>query len=215
MECVCPLPAALPTIPKPGCKQNFGQIQRVLFQRAGFVFDAAADPTPNPIDVLSSWTPLFAAVGDTKVVSSPLLANFIIPSPEPITEGGGDNTTIDGIEIVLGAGAITATGSLEEIPGSIVKKLKELMCETDLVAYFINHNGSIIANRVNPDSVGPDDEQYTGFPISSLFVPDLASNGLNTRDKAEAFRFSLTYGWRDNAELIKPAFNAKTSLWPA
>jgi hypothetical protein len=207
MEVICPLPAALTTVEKLSCRENFGQIQRVILQRSGFTFSA---PTSD-IKLLASWTPLFAAVADTKIVSTPMLENFIIPKPEAQTEGGGDNTTIDGVEIVLGAGAITAVGQIAEAPGSIIKSLKALMVEPDLVAYFINQWGQIIGKALDP--LAPADE-VTGFPIQALFVSDAGSEGLNTRDKAD-FRFALAYGWRDDAVVIKPSFNAKTALWPA
>jgi hypothetical protein len=202
MDCTCPKPAALTTVAKVTCKENLGQIQRWIFQRAGFTFDADA-----LITALASWTPLFAAVGDTKIVSTPLIENFVIPRAEAITEGGGDNTTIDGKEIVLGAGAITATGVIAEAPESVIEALKELMCETDLVAYGINQYGRIIAKEVAED-------EYTGIPISSLFVSDSDSKGLNTRDQAD-IRFALDYGWRAGVKIITPNFNAKTALWPA
>jgi hypothetical protein len=207
MDCTCPKPAALTTIAKVLCKENFGQIQRLLFQRRGFQFDAAADPV-RPITALASWTPLFAAVGDTKVVSSPMIENFVIPRAEAITEGGGDNTTIDGKEIVLGAGAITPTGIIAEAPSSVIEAIKELMCETDLVFYFINQYGKIGAKKIETGV-------YEGIPLSSLFVSDADNKGLNTRDQAD-LRFALDYGWRAGVELITPAdFNAKTDLWPA
>jgi hypothetical protein len=216
--CDCPGAPALTTILRPTCKQNLGQLQRFLFQRPGFVFDAnAVDPAePNPIALLASWTPLFAANDDTKVVSSPYVENFVIPRAERITEGGGDNTTIDGREIHLGWGAISALGQVAEVPGNIIKSIKKLMCEADLVVYPINQYGQIIGiDAVGLPESGAPSGSVAGIPISSFFVSDLDNNGINTRDKGD-FGFSLDFGWRDDLVMIKPTdFNAKTALWPA
>lgn len=211
--CACPQETALTTIIKKLCKENFGQLQRFIWQRAGWVFDAGA-VAPKPIGVLSSWTPLFAAAGDTKVVSTPYIENFVIPRTEAISEGGGDNTTIDGIPIVLGGNAVTAIGQIAETPSAIIKQVRKLMCEPDLVWYSINNAGAIIAKDLNPEETDPDAKQYTGVNAQSLFVSDSDNNGLNTRDKAD-FSYGLGYGWRDDVVVIQPAFNAKTQLWPA
>lgn len=209
MDCLCPRPAALKTVERVTCKENIGQVVRFEFQRAGHKFDANAG-TPNPIGLLASWTPLFVAVGNTKVVASPLVENVVIPQPEAITEGGGDNSTIDGVEIVNGAGAITVTATLAEVPGRILAQLKDLQCEPDLVVYMVNGAGNIIANEL--DFAANPGDVYGGFPIQSLFVSDAGNEGLNTRDKA-TLRFALAYGWRDNIAIIKPTdFNARTQL---
>jgi hypothetical protein len=208
MDCVCPKPTALTTVERVTCRESLGQIQRFIFQRPGFHFDADADPTKD-ITLLASWTPLWVAAGDTKIVSTPLLENVIIPKPEKISEGGGDNTTIDGREIVLGAGAITATGSLAEVPGKIIKQLKALMCE-ELVAFGVNQFGKIIG--IANDLATPADD-VIGIPVYTLWVSDAGNDGLNTRDKAD-ISFALDYGWRDDLVIVTPAFNAKTQLLP-
>lgn len=209
--CACPAPAALTTILKLTCKESLGQIQRFLIQRAGHVFDG----TVNAITAIASWTPLFAAADSTKVVSTPYVENVVIPRTEAATEGGGDNTTIDGIEIIVGANAVRMLGQIAETPSAILKQLRKLMCEPDLVWYGINQFGAIIAKDLTPAEALPADKQYTGLPLQSLFVSDSDNNGLNTRDKAD-FSFGLPYGWRDDIAVITPAdFNAKTALWPA
>jgi hypothetical protein len=206
MDCACPKPAALTTVDKVTCKESFGQIQRVILQRAGYTFDAPG----TDIKLLATWTALFAAVADTKVISTPYLENFIIPRPEPIKEGGGDNTTIDGMEIIMGAGPVTVTADISECPASVIAQLKAVICEVGpLAAIFINQYGKIICNQV---TVG---DKWNGFPIYSPFVTDADNQGLNKRDKA-LFTFSMAYGWRDAAVILTPTdFNAKTALWPA
>lgn len=205
MNFVCPKPAALTTIDKVTCPENYGQIQRLVFQRAGYTFDAPA----TDILLLASWTPLIAAVDGTKVVSTPFIEGFTIGQSEPITTGGGDNSTVDGVEIIEGSGPITAGGTFRGVPASIIAKLRLLMGEAinpgDLVMYMINQYGKIICTEV---AVG---DKYTGIPLVSLFVPNAGNEGLNTRD-ASNFRFSLVDGWRDSCVILTPGFNAKTAL---
>lgn len=208
--CACPAPASLTTILKLTCKENLGQIQRFLFQRAGFVFDTEADPVTD-IMLLASWTPLFAAVNATKVVSTPYVENFVIPRTEAVTEGGGDNSTLDGVEIIVGANAVRGIGQIAETPSNIIMQVRKLMCEPDLVVFMLNQWGQIIGRNQLPGTPG---QEVIGIPVRSLFTSDSDNNGLNTRDKAD-FSFGLEYGWRDNLAVITPAFNAKTLLWPA
>jgi hypothetical protein len=213
--CVCPAPAALTAILRLLCKENFLQLQRFIIQRAGYIFDGDTETSPNPITALSSWTPLFAASADTKVVSTPYVENVVIPRTEAATEGGGDNTTIDGIEIIVGANAVRMTGQIAETPSSILKAVRKLMCEPNLVWYGINSAGQIIAKDLDTTIVAAQSAKiYGGLPLQSPFVSDADSNGLNTRDKAD-FSFGLPYGWRDDVAIITPAFDAKVSLWPA
>jgi hypothetical protein len=205
MNCVCPKPAALTTVAKVTCKENLYQIQRVIIQRAGFQFDAPA----TDIKLLASWTPLFIAADDTKVISTPYIEGLVIPTSEPVTEGGGDNSTIDGREIVLGGGPITVTGMIAEAPASVIEALQKIACEVDLVGYFINQYGNIICREVTAG------DKYEGIPIYSPFISDAGNEGLNTRDKA-TIRFALDYGWRTKLAILTPTdFNAKTALWPA
>ncbi len=209
MEIICPRPAALPTVNKVSCPENLGQIQRFLFQRAGFVFDSTGS---TDIKLLASWTPLFIATGDTKVVSTPVMANVVIPRGEAKVEGGGDNTTIDGVELVVGVGPITLTGDLISVPAKVIKQLKSLFGEENLVVYMINQYGEIIAHDNDPAATGT---LVTGLQISGrVFASDAGNEGLNTLDKA-TLRFSFAEGWRDQLVKVKGTdFNAKTGLFP-
>lgn len=210
--CVCPAPASLSDVLRATCKENLGQIQRFIFQRQDAAENHFTVTTGfGLINVLANWTPLWIASDNTKVVSSPYVEGFVIPKTEAVTEGGGDNSTLDGIEMVIGANAATAIGQIAETPSKILASLRKLMCEPDLQVYMINQFGQIIGRDLLPNAPGT---SVTGIPIRSFFVSDAGNDGLNTRDKAD-IRFGLEYGWRDNLAIVKPsAFNAKTQLWP-
>lgn len=214
MEIICPKPTAIPTVNKVTCPINLGQIQRFIFQRAGFIFDSAA-MTPNDIKLLASWTPLFTATDDTKVISTPRMAGVVIPRGEAKTEGGGDNSTIDGVELVVGTGPITLTGDLISVPAKIRKQLKEaLNSEEDLAVYMINQYGQIICWNNDPANTAV--TSFSGLQISGrVYVSDPGNEGLNTLDKS-TLRFSFAEGWADQLAMVKGTdFNAKTALFPA
>lgn len=208
MDCLCPRPAALTTVNRVTCPENLGQIQRIAIRRA--VSAAAFDAATNDIETLASWTALLEAADDTKIVITPYLENFIIPQAEPITRGGGDNTTVDGVQKVLGAGAITATGNLVGVPVEIIEQLRELMCEPELEVFLFNQYGRIICRNADPEAA-PGAEKYRGIPIQSFFVPFPGNNGLNTEDES-ILRFSFAEDWAKNRVIITPDFNLKTAL---
>ena len=140
-SCVCPLPAEIGDIAAFTCGENLGQIQKIVFQRRQAV---APFPTQdNAIGgaaVLASWTPLLAAADATKVQVTPFFENLVIPAVEAITEGGDDNTTLDGTPVVVGATTIAVTGNFRSLPAAILAQLKVYACEGDLSAYFINES---------------------------------------------------------------------------
>jgi len=212
MELVCPKPTALTTVIRATCPESLGQIQRIIFQRSGFKFDANAG-TPNPITALASWTPLLTATDDTKIVITPNMVNIVVPQAEAITVGGGDNSTIDGAEEVVGAGAITVTADLTNIPVKIITQLRKLQeSELDLVVYMINQYGQIICRELDP--VTNPGDVYGGIPIvpATLYIPYPGNNGYATKDTA-TMRFGFAEDWAKDRALVKGAdFNARTQL---
>lgn len=210
MDCVCPRPAAIATVLRVTCTENIGQVQRAAFQRGGFEFDANADPVTT-ITLLASWTPLLTAVNSTKLVITPYLENFVIPQAEAITRGGNDNTTLNGVEQVVGYGGITVTANLTGVPVSIIDALRDLMCEPDIVVYLFNQYGKIVCRELDPDD-NPGDV-YGGIPIepNTLGVPYPGNNGFATLDEA-TMRFGLSADWAQNRAIIEPDFNLKTDL---
>lgn len=211
MDCICPRPAALKTVNRVTCPENLGQIQRLMFQRSGYVFDSEADPTTD-ITLLASWTPLLTAAAGTKVVITPYIDNLVIPQAEAITRGGNDNTTLNGVEQILGYGGITATGMFTSVPVAIIEQLRDLMCEPDLVVYMINQYGRIVCQSVvQPVPAAP--TQFTGIPIQpqtfGVSYPD--AKGFATLDEA-GLRFGLSEDWAKGRVVITPAFNIKTQL---
>ena len=147
-NCPCPPKATLTQIPGVVCADDFGQLQKVAFQR---IKDGAGTfnefSSPSGIDLLASWVTKIAAANGTRIVLSPYIQAPATEPGEAITFGGG-NDTPDGIEIPVGTNPTTFTGVLRSLPQSVVKAIKELACEAatgNLGVFLFDNKGQIKA----------------------------------------------------------------------
>lgn len=201
--CQCPAGASIPSVPNANCPQDFGQIQKIIFQR---IFTSGTNKntmTKANAVTLATWTALFSADDGTKVIITPYVEAPTADGGDAITFGGG-NDTIGGVTKVIGTNPTNMTFALRQIVQSIAKGLKALMCELNLGVYFINGDGQIMGKEVSKDNFGP-------IPIQTLFVGDLKLNGLETPDE-NALSFSLPANWSDDVAIITPEFNPLTDL---
>lgn len=205
MDCTCPKPTALTDIPAFDCGVNLNQIQRLAFQRGGNLFDSGGTPATDILE-LADWQTLLAANDDTKIIVTPLIgANPIIEAGEAITNGGGDNSTLNGVEQVVGVNPSLFTCEFQELTPEIEKALKTVICEKDLTVYMFLQSGKIAAVEVTASS------QYRGFGIQSPFLSDRNNAGYGTLD-THSFRFSLKAGWSEDLVVLTPNFNPLTEL---
>jgi hypothetical protein len=206
--CACPPSTALTAIPANDCGLNIGQIQKLLFQRK----QATASPTiPVIADAaeLATWTALKALTTNAKVVVSPFCEEVVIPPGTFITEGGDDNTTLNGTQLIVGAGQIPVTGKFRSLAVAVIRALKKLNCEhfAGLTVGFVNQDGDIFGI-----STGDATTDFRFIPIYSFGVTDAGAEGLNTHDKSN-FQFGLKYGWRDRLVKVTPTdFDALVDL---
>ena len=118
----CPLSAAVTSVPETSCPVAFDQISKIAFQQ----IQSTPSFTTTTVLLKATWTPLLAASDATKVVLTPMLSNLVIPVSEVATEGGGDNTTINGIRNVLGLNSVTVTATLANISDATKQALQGL-----------------------------------------------------------------------------------------
>lgn len=201
INCDCPLPTAIGDITPNTCPENFSQIQKVIFQRRGFVFDGTAG---KDITLLADWQTLQVAADDTKVQVSPFSYNSIITAGEAITNGGGDNTTLNGEVELVGVNPTVFTAEFRSLDSATIAQLQSFNCETGLGVYFVTKDGKIIANE---ESTG----NYTVFPVSSFFVGDKTNNGFATKDM-NAISFNMEACWSAAYSIQDPAFDPLTEL---
>lgn len=168
------------------CRSGFGQIQRMAFQRKfnngqlNFISDA---------DILDSaaWISRMVAENSTKVVLSPLVSNPELSSGA-MRAFGGDNSTLNGVELNMGREAASFSAVLYDEDQSVISKLKKLQCEV-LSVYLIDETGGIAAIRVEGG--------YAGIPVYGFFIGDKDFGGLVEPD-TNLLTFNLMPNWSDN-----------------
>ena len=197
-KCKCPKGASLTEIPVDAdCQTNLEQVQKLLFQRPGYQFDTTAGAGATDPATKADWLALIAAVDDTKVVVTPLIKGEPVITPgEAITNGGGDNSTLNGVEEFNGVNPSVFTGLFKSLASATKRAMVELECE-DLVVYMVNQYNQIIANEIAPGI-------FEGFPVpAGFFLSDRGNNGFGTKDTF-AVRFSLAPRWDNYLAIVEP-----------
>ena len=213
LVCQCPAAAALTTIPKVTCPENFGQIQKVAFQRL-----TKADGTKNSftssasILLLASWTALLAATDGSKIVVSPYI-NAPADSGGDARKTSGGNDDLGGIAEVLGGNPVVFDGQLRSVPQSVIKAMKELQCEANagnLGVFLFDENGNIEAIQD-----GTTNTTYYPIPIRGLFIGSKIHGNFDAKDM-NAIQWEYPDNYSDNLKIVKPTdFNPLTDLAPA
>ena len=204
--CTCPVGTALPAVPNSSCPQDFGQIQKIAFQR---VFTSGTTKnsftTAAAIELLASWTAKLSANDGTKVVVSPYVEAPASDGGDAITFGGG-NDTPGGIVKTIGRNPVTMTFEIRQMIQAVISALKGLSCE-NIGVYLFNGDGQIMA--LKDESVAT---TFYPIPIKNLFVGDLKLNGLDTPD-SNSLSFSFEPNWSDNVAIVTPTdFNPLTDI---
>lgn len=210
ITCQCPLAEALPKIPNASCPVSFGQIQKVAFQRLRKPTGEANEFTAEKaITKKTSWTALLAAEDVTKVVVSPYINSPADSGGDARTTSGG-NDDLGGVATILGSEPIQFTGSLRAIDQSIVKALKELICEANagnLGVFLFDENGNIEAIQDETTKT-----TYRPIPIRSFFVADKVHGNYDAKD-SNAIQWSYQPNYSDNLTIVKPEdFNPLTDF---
>lgn len=216
--CQCPAATAITTIPGVTCPENFGQIQKVAFQRLrqadGTVNEMAGSGTPLAPTIIkkATWTALLAAANGTKIVVSPYI-NAPADSGGDARRSSGGNDDLGGIATVLGGNPVQFDGVLRSVPQSVIKIMKELQCEAaagNLGIFLFDENGKIEALQ---DPAVP--TTYRPIPIHSLFIGSKIHGNFDAKD-SNAISWMYPDNYSDNLAIITPDdFNPLTDLVPA
>lgn len=202
MDCNCPAPTALTDIGLLTCGIDMNQIQRMAFQRIGTTFDG----TLSNILELADWQALMTAVDDTKIVVTPLIGGDpVIEAGEAITNGGGDNSTLNGVEEVEGVNPSAFSCFFKSLPSDVEKAMKALICEKNLRVFYFLQGGKIACQEVTAP-------EYEGFLLSGQpFISDRNNAGFGTKDTVN-MSFSMAEGWSNDLAILSPNFNPLTDL---
>tara|TARA_R110000744_G_scaffold272001_1_gene385051 strand:- start:1098 stop:1712 length:615 start_codon:yes stop_codon:yes gene_type:complete len=201
LTCDCPLSAAISDITAAACGDNFGQIQKVIVQRKGYAFDGTAG---KDITLLADWQTVFAAADATKAQITPFLSSAIIAGGEKITNGGGDNSTLNGEAELVGMNPSAFTSMMKSLTSAQIAELATFNCEKALVVYFVNESGKIICKDLTGGS-------YTGITISSFFAGEKSNNGYATLDE-NPLDFTMKKGWSCDYAIVTPVFDPLEEL---
>lgn len=195
MNCGCPEGAHLPDLSIATCKEDFGQIQKVIIQRqfqsAGLLNSIAeAD-----IKAKTAMAALAAASDGTKIIISPYIQGPETEPGEARTFGGG-NQTLGGVEIVIGTNPTSFTGNIYQEKQSTIATLKKYSCEK-IGVYLIDEHGNIGA--IADDPANP--TKYSPIPIQSFFVGDKNLGGFENPD-GNSISWNFLPNWSDKLVLI-------------
>lgn len=201
----CPPPAHLNGIAATTCPQKWGQIQKIAFGRS------YEDRFANMGAFIGEniWEALLAVTNDSKLVVSPYFAGMQFPVAAPITQGGNDNTTINGVTDLQGGQMIVVPFVLTNQSSQTMREFRELAAETmiqpgfsNIEAYLFNDNNSVIYDE------GASGDLFNGFKIYNLYIPDVASNGLNSNNTYNC-QFELPFGWSQYWNMVKQTWNPR------
>lgn len=205
--CSCPNPVELTSPIDFECAINFDQIQKIFLFRKSAISGLNWFADQAGLLVEANWDTLLAESGDDKMIVTPFLNNIIVPQSEEQTEGGNDNTTINGIETSLGEGFSKVTGELRGAPSDVSRALQLVGCETNsdigetnIQAIMVSRGNQIIFNLPEGSSV-PE-----GFPLYNFRVGDVGSEGFAQKNK-HPLSWSFAPGWSDRFQVSKAAFN--------
>lgn len=216
--CQCPAASALTTIPVVTCPENFGQIQKVAFQRlykadgSRNAMVGSGTPLAPTITKLATWTALLAAADGSKIVVSPYI-NAPADSGGDARRSSGGNDDLGGIAQVLGGNPVQFEGVFRSVPQEIIKVIKALQCEAqvgNLGVYLFDENGKIeaIQDKTTPTT-------YYPIPIRSLFIGSKIHGNFDAKD-SNAISWMYPDNYSDDLDIITPDdFNPLTDLTPA
>lgn len=194
LNCGCPVGAHLPDLDIAECKESFGQIQKVIFQR---IYKAAGEAnTVADLTKKASLATLFSASDSTRMLISPYIQN---PTTEPgaARTFGGGNQTLGGVEIVIGREPTTFSGIMYQESQRTIAAMKQLQCE-NVGVYLIDENGNIGAIADDP----ADPTAYSPIPIGKVFVGDKKLGGFEEPD-SNTIEWSFFPNWSDNLVMVK------------
>lgn len=205
LVCNCP-EEVLTTIIVDGCEINIGQIQKLIFQKQGNLFDTAGG-TPNDPTLLADWLAFTAATDETKAVVTPLIkADPQIEDGGVITKGGGDNTTLNGVELVTGQNPGKFSAKFNGLGAAAISAMRALQCAGALGVYLVNEDGTIIGHSTSTIT------QTVPIPLTSFNLGSKVNQGFGEVDYNEII-FSLPSDWDEKTMMITPAdFNALVDL---
>jgi hypothetical protein len=201
LNCLCPLPSALPTVGNSTCAFDIDQVIRLAFQMPQ---DSAPFADATAIATQSNWTSLLSAVDATKMLVSPFTVDVTIPASEGAFEGGDDNSTVDGLPLYKGENTVTVEGMFKSVAPSVLKQLKELSCfslsqvgSSKLTVFLLTGKNEVVSM-----------DDFKGITINNFRIGSRGSEGYRASDMI-SFSFNMTGYWDDTIDKTTLNFNPR------
>jgi len=175
------------------------------------IFVGLADFSLTAVTVLTSaaWQTYLADEEKTHVVT-PFLDSFDIPPTTPITEGGNDNSTVNGVPRLRSTSFAVAKAKISAADKTQIKKIRQIGAKAGnfqqgtRIGVFLVHEGNGLSGL-------PDGKP---IPCYNIFVSDSKKGGLGASNDYD-LEFHLEGGWSDDETLYELAFNGSTLTNPA
>lgn len=187
----CPPGTYLGGIAPTECPIKWDQTQKIVFGRK---YD---NRFPNAGSFVSQahWQALLNVLNDSRLVITPYVSNLVIPATEVLSQGGNDNSTIDGVPEITGVGFASVTLMLKNISAETANELRLIGTESmiqpgvsNIVAYLLQTGNAVVWDKT---ATG---DKYDGFEIFNLVVTDIGNEGLNTNTVYNV-SFNMKGGW--------------------
>jgi hypothetical protein len=167
--------------------------------------------TANSINVASSWSALFAASDVTKIQATPLFSDTEVTPTDTIEVGGDDNTTPDGVPVVVGETSADFSALFKDVPSAVLKQIKGFACESNTGVFLIDERQAVLVQAVYDPT---DDSILLGYDpteISNIFVGSIQFGG-RTDQNSSNFKFKLKPAWDDNLTVVALDFSLESLI---
>lgn len=202
---ICPKAAQIADIIVDNCPTDFGQIQRIIFQRKYSTGTTLNTMPFTNAKLLATWTALLQASDSTKAQISDFIADVVTTPGDAITFGSG-NAVVGGIPMTVGTNPTNVTMKLYRPSAAMIASLKLLQGE-DLAVTLVDEHGRLIMSATVPATP----VAMYPIPIREFFVGDRKIGGFEEPDYIE-IRFSFFAGWSNTAIPVVPSFNPLSEL---
>jgi hypothetical protein len=187
----CPSPTYLGGIVPTDCPIKWDQTQKLVFGRK----DSTRFPNAGAFVSEAHWQSLLNALDDSRLVITPYVSGLTIPATEVLSNGGNDNTTLDGVPEVTGVGFATVTCMLKNVSAETADELRKIGSETmiqpgvsNIEVFFLQTADAVVYNKTSSL------DGFRGFEVFNLVVTDIGNEGLNSNTMYNV-TFNMKGGW--------------------
>ena len=182
------------------------------------IFVALVDFTLTTTTALTSaaWLTFLADVAKTHAVT-PFIDAFKIDPTTPLTEGGNDTSTYNGVPRLRSTSFATAKGKISAADPIQLKALRKLAAKSGnfqqgtRIGCFLIHEGTGMTGRA-PTTGAP--TIVRAIPCFNIWIGDAEKGGLGASDDYP-FEFHLEGGWSDDQQIYELGFEGAVLTNPA